>query len=104
MYNKEVLLKVTSGTFPSPIFTGLLKYLAIYILCCLFVSNKRLNRSGPNFFWDLTLSLGRVMNDQNFKNLPPTKFVSLNFENFYDIREHFFCFVLQCIQSVHVQN
>ena len=35
---------------------------------------KRLNRSGPNFVWDLTFPQGRFMNDQHFKYLSPSKF------------------------------
>ena len=47
----------------------------LYInLACLSVrlypiNVKRLKRSGPNFVWDLTWPQGRVMNDQNLKNL-----------------------------------
>ena len=52
----------------------------MYFAClsvCPFVSkkkSKRLNRSGPNFAWDFTCPQGRFINDQNFKNLPQTKF------------------------------
>ena len=41
---------------------------------CLFVSIKRLNRSGPIFLWDITWPQGRFMNDVNFKYLSPSKF------------------------------
>ena len=41
-------------------------FIYIYtLLVCLLVS-KRLNRSGPNFVWDLTLPQGRFKNNQNF--------------------------------------
>ena len=54
--------------------TKITKYFTIiYILCvsvCLFVciqwTSKWLNRSGPNFWWDL-------MDNNNSKNLSPTK-------------------------------
>ena len=39
------------------------------MLVCLFVTNKRLNRSGQNFVWDLTWPLGRFMNGSNFESL-----------------------------------
>ena len=42
--------------------------LSVCLGVCLFVSNKsskRLNRSGPNFLWDITWPQGRFMNDQN---------------------------------------
>ena len=47
----------------------------IYNLACLSVclypiTSKRLNRSGPNFLWDITWPQGRFMNyKKNFKNV-----------------------------------
>ena len=52
-------------------------YIYVYILClsfCPFVSNKRLNRSGPNFVWDLTWPQGRFIDAKNYKKLFPKVF------------------------------
>ena len=61
-------------------------YIYIYtLLFCLFVCNhqtsKRLNRSGPNFVWNLTWPQGRFMGNQNFKKLASNKIrFSLDFK------------------------
>ena len=47
-------------------------YLYTLLFCCLFVSkkmSKQLNRSGPNFVWDLTFPRERFMDAQNFLKL-----------------------------------
>ena len=71
---------------------------------------KRLNRADQNFAWDLTWSQWKFMNDQNFKNLPPSKFnLNENFQKFWNPRfflkiRELFCYVLQCTQRKHVHN
>ena len=54
-------------------FTSFIYQYTLFVFVCLFVCiqyrSKRLNRSGPNFVWDLMWPQGRFMNDQNFKNL-----------------------------------
>ena len=59
--------------------------------------SKRLNRSGPIFLWDLAWPQERFMDDQIFKNLPPSTFDFRKFwkstKFFLKIREIFcFCF------------
>ena len=55
-------------------------YIYLYsLLVCLFLYNKRLNRTGPNFVWDLARPQGRFVNDQNFKNLCFKVFCKINY-------------------------
>ena len=49
-------------------------FLSVCLSVCIQLMSKRLNRSGPNFVWDLTWPQGRFMDDRIFKNLPLTKF------------------------------
>ena len=78
------------------------RHLYIYLAClfvCIQLISKRLNRSGPNFVWDLTWPQGRFMNDQNFKNLCLKVFIFEKFwkcaKKYYEIRKLFcFCFIL----------
>jgi len=42
-----------------------------FFCVCLYPIN--VNRTSPNFVWDITWPHGRFMNDQKFRNSPPTK-------------------------------
>jgi len=82
-------------------------YLFIYLLVCLCPINaKRLNRSGPNFMWDLTWPQGRFTDDPNFKYLPNRIRFSLNLNHeFFLIKsEKFFCVFLLQWENVQIEN
>ena len=61
-------------------------YICLSVCPCLSVciqqTSKRLNRSGPNFVWNLKWPQERFMDAQNYKNVCPKVFCFLlNFEN-----------------------
>jgi len=67
---------------------------------CIQQTSTRLNRSGPNFVWDLNWPQGRFMNDQNFKNLCLKVFYFCKIlklrKKYYEISKLFFVFLLYC--------
>ena len=46
---------------------GLSVCLSVCLFVCIQYTSKRLNRSGPNFLWDIMWPQGKFMNDKNFK-------------------------------------
>ena len=51
-------------------------FLSVCLSVCIPLTSKRLNRSSPNFVWDLTWPQERFINAQNFPNLSQRKKIS----------------------------
>ena len=86
-------------------------YIYIYLAClfvCMFVctpkSVKKAEPIWPKFCVGPYVAQVRFMNDQNFKNLPPTKFDFKNPRNFFRKSANFFCFVLQSTHRDHLHT
>ena len=96
--NKLILV---SKNYSSIYKFGLSVCLSVWGFVCLYPINvKTAEPIGPKFLWDLTWPQGRVMNDQNFKNLCLKVFY---FWKIFKMRKKilwnpqtFFVFVLYC--------
>ena len=61
-------------------------YLLAWFSVCIQLTSKRLNRSGPDFLWDLTWTKGKVYGKANFRFCLFTK---LDFWKFFNPRNFF---------------